>query len=395
MTHRERILAAIHGSVPDRLPWVPRLEFWHRVRLRQGTLPPELRSLTLTEITERLGVGCYSSIPDFTDAAEENAMLDRTLGLYHLPVIPYRVTLQDVERRVTHRGQETVVEYRTPVGTIHTASVLTEEMLDAGASMSWITEHAIREPRDFEVVGHIFSHLKIEPYFAGYLARRQEVGERGLAIGYLQGTGGPIQHIMKEFMPLEQFFYALNDYPEKVLRLAEQIEPFFRQIEAIGVDSPAEVLLLGGNYDDSITYPPFFEKYILPVLSSYAEVLHREGKFLMTHTDGENQRLFPLYRRAGFDIADSVCPYPMTRCRLDEVRTNFGDHVTIWGGIPSTLLCASSTPEDEFRRSIDATVERYSRESHFILGVSDMVTADCEWDRLQYITEKVAACGNT
>ena len=52
-------------------------------------------------------------------------------------------------------------------------------MLDAGASMSWTTQHAIREPSDFDVVGHIYSHLKIEPNFAGYLARCQEVGEQG------------------------------------------------------------------------------------------------------------------------------------------------------------------------------------------------------------------------
>ncbi|MGA3324733.1 MAG: uroporphyrinogen decarboxylase family protein, partial [Terriglobia bacterium] len=383
MTHRERILTAIRGEVPDRLPWVPRLEFWHRARLRHGTLPPELRSLSLTEITERLGVGCYSSIPDFTDAT---AMIDRTLGLFHLPVIPYRITLEDVDRRVTKHGQETVVEYHTPAGSIRTAAVFTEEMLDAGASMSWTTQHAIREPSDFDVVGHIFSHLQIQPDFAGYLARRQEVGEQGLAIGYLQGTACPIQHLLKELMPLEQFFYALHDYPEKVHRLADQIEPFFQRIQQIGAESPAEVLLLGGNYDDSITHPPFFEKYIFPALRDYAVVLHRRGKYLMTHTDGENQRLFPLYRRAGFDIADSVCPYPMTRCRLEEIRVNFGERVTIWGGIPSTLLCASSTPEDEFRRSIAETVEHYARESHFILGVSDMVTADCEWDRLQYIT---------
>jgi hypothetical protein len=76
---------------------------------------------------------------------------------------------------------------------------------------------------------------------------------------------------------------------------------------------------------------------------------------------------------------------------LEEIRANFGDRITIWGGIPSTLLCSTSTPEDEFRRSINETVERYSRQSHFILGVSDMATADCEWDRLRFITEKVAA----
>jgi hypothetical protein len=34
-------------------------------------------------------------------------------------------------------------------------------------------------------------------------------------------------------------------------------------------------------------------------------------------------------------------------------------------------------------------MERYSQESRFVLGVSDMVTADADWDGLQYITERV------
>jgi uroporphyrinogen-III decarboxylase len=390
MTHLERILAAIRGEIPDRLPWVPRLEFWHRARLRQGLLPAELRDITLTAITERLGVGCYASIPDFTDRMDEDAMIDRGLGIFHLPVLPYRITLEGVERRVVQRGQESIVEYHTPLGSLRTVTTFTEEMLDAGASMSWIVEHAIREPRHFEVAGYLFSHLKVEPRLDGYQARCREVGDRGVVVGYLLGTACPIQHIMKELMPLEQFFYALHDYPEKVHKLAEQMEPFYQRLHEIGAGCPAEVVFLGGNYDDAITYPRFFAKYILPPLRDYAEVLHRKGKYLMTHTDGENQKLLPLYQEAGFDIADSVCPYPMTRCRLEEIRAAFADRITIWGGIPSTLLCASSTPENEFRRAIDDLVQRYGRSSHFILGVSDMVTADAEWDRLQYITEKVA-----
>lgn len=389
MTHRERVLAAIRGEATDHLPWVPRLEFWHRARLRDGKLPAELRSLTLTEVSERLGVGCYASVPDFTDRTNPDAMIDRTLGFFHLPVLPYRLTLEEVDRRVTRRERETLVEYHTPLGSIRTAAVMTEEMLDSGASMSWVTEHAIREPRDFEIVGHIFSHLRVEPQSEGYLARRREVGERGVVVGFILGTACPMQHIMKELMPLEQFFYAMNDYPEKIERLAVQMLPFFEQMQQIAADSSAEIVFLGGNYDDSITYPPFFEKYILPHLRDYAEQLHARGKFLMTHTDGENKRLLPLYLRTGFDIADSLCPYPMTRCTLEEIRAAFQDRITIWGGIPSTLLCPSSTPEEEFRRSVDRLVERYARESHFILGVSDMVTADCDWSRMKYITEKV------
>src|ERR1035438_7304283 len=125
--------------------------------------------------------------------------------------------------------------------------MFTEEMLDAGASTAWISQHAIREPQDFEVVGYIFSHLKVEPHLVGYLARRAEVGEQGVAVGFIQGAASPIQFIMKELMVLEDFFYAFHDHPERVFRLAEQIEPYFQRIQAIGADSSAEVLLLGEN----------------------------------------------------------------------------------------------------------------------------------------------------
>ena len=122
-----------------------------------------------------LGVrGCYDSIPDFTNIVSPTDMLDRTLGIYNLPICPIRVTLEDVRRRVRQNGNETAVEYHTPVGSIRTASMFTEEMLDAGAFTAWISQHAIREPQDFEVVGHIFSHLKVEPSFDGYMARRRK-----------------------------------------------------------------------------------------------------------------------------------------------------------------------------------------------------------------------------
>ncbi len=110
----------------------------------------------------------------------------------------------------------------------------------------------------------------------------------------------------------------------------------------------------------------------------------------MCHTDGENRKLFKHYEAAGFDITDSVCPYPMTSCTLEDFRDAFADRVTIVGGIPSVLLCPESTSEEEFRRQIDDLLRKYRGASRLILGVSDMVTADCRWDRLQYITDAIA-----
>lgn len=81
---------------------------------------------------------------------------------------------------------------------------------------------------------------------------------------------------------------------------------------------------------------------------------------------------------------------PMTRMSLAEVRAAFEDRITIWGGIPSVLLCRDSASGSDFRLWIDDLIERYGHSSRFVLGVSDMVTADAEWDRLEYITEKVS-----
>lgn len=393
MTDRQRILAAIRGQPVDRIPWVPRMEFWYRARRRNGTLPAGLRSLGLSEIIDRLGIGYYAVIPDYTGIRDETHMIDRALGVFQLPALAYEYVLEDVERRVTKRGRETVVEYHTPVGSIRTATVFTDEMLDAGASMSWITEHAVREPRDFDVVGYIFRHIKVRPRYDGYLAVEREAGDRGIALGYTLGTAGPVHHIMKEFMTIESFFYACADCPERVERLAGDMAPFYESMKQIVADSPAEVILFGANYDDSITHPAFFQRHILPELRRYGDLLHRQGKFLATHTDGENRRLIPLYLEAGFDVADSVCPWPMTRLRLDEYLESFRGRIAVWGGVPSILLCQDSASFDDLRRFIDGLLERHGRSTRLILGVSDMVTADAQWDRIQYITDRVLELG--
>jgi hypothetical protein len=262
-------------------------------------------------------------------------------------------------------------------------------MLDGGASIPWTSEHAIRQPAHFDTAAYLFSHLRVEPRAGSWERRCRSAGDRGVAVAYVIGTACPKHHIMKELMPVEQFFLAQHDYPEKVDMLAEAMEPYYTAMKQIAADTAAEIILLGGNYDDSITHPRWFEMHIFPALRDYAAMLHAKGKFLMTHTDGENRRLIPLYLRAGFDIADSVCPAPMTRMTLDEIRAAFEDRITIWGGIPSVVLCPDSASESEFRDWIGRLIGRYGHSSRFVLGVSDMVTADASWERLTYITERV------
>jgi uroporphyrinogen-III decarboxylase len=395
MTERERVLAAIRGETSDRVPWVPRLDFWHRAALRKGTVPQEWRGLSVEEIAVQLGAGIYATNPNYQWSMDKVDRSDRGLGLTHFPVQTYEFELDGVERRVSKRpsekGTETVVEYVTPVGVLETAFLMTEEMLDAGTSTAWVSKPPICKPEDFEPAGYLFEHIKVHPRMDGYLTMRRKVGEHGVVVAPTLGSAGPMHHIMKQMMFPEQFFYAMADYPEKVYRLAGQMEPFFQAIQESALDSPAEVVYFGGNYDDSLTPPPLFRKHILPVLKQYAERLHKHGKYLLTHTDGENRRLIPLYLEAGFDIADSVCPYPMTQVTLEQIHAAFASRITIWGGIPATQLCPASTDEVSFRRYVDELIERYGHAKRIILGVSDMVTADADISRLKYLNDRILA----
>ena len=156
------------------------------------------------------------------------------------------------------------------------------------------------------------------------------------------------------------------------------------------VSSPAEVIFFGANYDAVITYPPFFEQHLLPWLTELAPLAHQHDKLLLTHTDGENQGLLPLYRRAGFDIADSLCPAPMTKLTLAEAIAGLPG-ITIWGLLPAVALLEEAMPEADFDRLLNETLPLVAGRPHFILGIADTTPIAASWGRIERITERVGA----
>ena len=83
---------------------------------------------------------------------------------------------------------------------------------------------------------------------------------------------------------------------------------------------------------------------------------------------------------------------PMVPLTLEQARTAWGDHLIIWGGVPSLLL-SPSVPEGEFRAYIERLFDVIAPGKAFILGVADNVMPDSLIERIAWITERVNARG--
>lgn len=388
MTHKQRILAACRGQFPDRVPWIPRLDLWYNAHSRAGTLPAPFQKASLRQITDALGVGYHAVVPNFLDIRSGDDTINRALGIYRLPTMPFETRLHNVRREVQLDRDRTRVIYHTPAGSVSGTFSYTPEMKEAGGSISWISEHLYKGPRDCRTLAHIFSNLEVVRTYDSYRAWQEWVGDAGVAVAFASLSGSPVHHIMRELMPMTDFFLEMHDYPDELASLAESMHRWFRDMFAALVESPAEVIFLGANYDETITYPPFFEQHILPWLADLADLAHQHGKFLLTHTDGENEGLLDLYRRSRVDIADSVCPRPMTKMTLAQTMGQLPG-VTVWGGIPSVALCKASMNDADFERLMEETVAFARGRTHLILGIADTTPPGAEWERLLKITRKV------
>jgi hypothetical protein len=337
MNNKERVLATLKGEPTDQLPYIPRLDLWYKANKVRGTLPDQYRNASLFDIVDDLGIGYHHVVPDFLDFIDPLDELDRCLGIYRLRTLPYRILLRGIKRNVFYDGDVTTVEYITPYGNVSGKVLYDDSMRRAGVTITHVFEQVIKSVEDYKAVAYIFENAEVLPAYDQYLIAKEEVGDRGVAVAWVSLSGSPMHLIQKELMSYELFFYELYDHPN---------------------------------------------------LAAAADVLHGNNKFLLTHTDGENKGLLECYLESRIDIADSICPAPMTSLTLKEAREAFNGKITIWGGIPSISVLENSMSDYEFEAYLDRVFsEEIGRGDHLILSIADTTPPDAKCSRIEQIAK--------
>jgi hypothetical protein len=395
MNFKKQIFSVLKGEYTENIPFIPRLDLWYNANKINGTLPVKYKNATLRDITDDLGLGFHSVVPLFRDLASEDDDIDTGLAIFRFRALPYRVELHNLERKVIRNCNGlTEVEYITPKGKIKTGIVYDDNMRRSGVSLGYTKEHAIKGIQDFDTIAYIFENAEVKSNYSYYEEYKEKfIGDRGVTVGFSSSFSSPMHYIIKELMPFDIFYYTYFEHPDEMEYLAQRLSVYCDKVFSCAANSPAEIIFSGGNYDRSITPPDFFEKFIVPSLKKQSQELHKKGKYLLTHTDGENLGLLDFYTRCEFDIADSICPSPMTSLTLKEIKEAFRGKITIWGGIPSITVLENSMSDYEFEKFLDKTMESVGNGDHIIFSIADTTPPGAKFDRILRIAEKVKQFG--
>ncbi len=368
MTNRERLLAIMEGRLPDRVPWIPRLQIWYEANRRAGTLPDAYRDLSFREVEREV----------FGGTAARDAMI-------------YRIEIEEVEIR-THQVQamETLTEYVTPVGTVTTQFRSTARLRGQGIQDAEVG-FMLKRREDYPVVEHIIEHTRYTPTFEEYEAYERDVGEEGYPM--VNCGDCPMHHWMRALVGYNQAYLHLNDYPNEVERLVGVLTDHYKEtVWKQMLDSPARLLMHGHHLSSQMTPPPVFERYILPYYEELSPKLRERGKVLALHGDNDTRHILSHIERAGFGMVECFATEPLVQTTLAEARAAWGDRVIIWGGVPSVLLEDPFTDE-QFEAYLDDLFRTIAPGRAFILGIADNAMPGSKIERIQRITEIVQQRG--
>jgi methylmalonyl-CoA mutase cobalamin-binding domain/chain len=394
-THRARIAAALRGETVDRLPYVPRLDLWYLANSTAGTLPPQHTGRAMNEIARAEGWALHHRFADNQLAPEfQPQYLHRGINVFYSRDTVFDVVLpKDVEVKVARSGARTRVEYHTPLGMVSTTTHYDVESQKNGITIPALVEHLIKTPADYAPAGYLFEHMDAVPSFERF--RRwsaEDMRDDGLPIAIGSLDASPFHLIQRDLSDQTQFFIHYRDHYAEMRGLAERIAPLMDKMIRILAESPAEVVWWGANFDDMLTFPPYFEKEIQPWIRKAAAAMQAAGKLVLCHTDGENRGLMDLIRDSGMHVAESICPAPMTRVTFAEYYRRWSPRLTLYGGIPSTVVLPE-TSEADFEAYLDGFFRAVAPGNRLVVGVADEVPPKAIFARLQRIGERIAREG--
>ena len=324
MNGRERILAALAGDKPDRVPFAPNIWQWYYANDCWGALPAEVRGLgSPVEALRSLGADILSKF----DSPQPHPTYAGC--------------------RYTFEFDGSLPDGRAPWsswGNLFEGGLIRRERIETPhGSLTHAWEYRQESGAPFETV-HWWKDFDSEHAAVRYWLEHSQwhFDSKALASGQVNvGADGTIVFQLLP-SPLKQFHwlagrvyasYFIFDHPAEMHLLAGICERRWPEFLEEVADLPdVWIYEVADNLDSLFSPPLWFQRFCVPVLRQAAGILHARGKYLFVHACGKLRKLAPLFLEAGLDCVEGQAPPPLGDWQLHEARA-LSERLVVCGGM--------------------------------------------------------------
>ena len=319
MTGRERLLTAINNQRPDRLPC--QVHSWMSCYLKTV-----LNGMDQYQAYEHFGMDPVIYVRPEYEYSEKD------LSNWN---VSYREAAIDADGNT-----DWVNKIVTPEG----------ELTEKGSYnrfTGWITEHLIKNERDFELWNR-YVPVPEKLNWTPVLEAKKRIGEKGIvrsAISFMR-QGSPWQSFAVLY-PIEDAILATYDNPDWVhFALDSILQKSLRMIERAG-KIPLDLVETGGGAGSStVISPELHKKFCLPYDQKQHEALHAADTQAVYHLCGGLMPLLDIVAENGADGLETMTPPGMGGdCDLAEADKRIGKKLFFIGGFDQNAGFENGNPQ--------------------------------------------------
>ena len=383
MTSRERMLAALTGTMPDRLPVTTH-------HLMAYYLEKQFPGMSDQDFFDKFGLDAFvwsSPQRPALDSDDYPDPLQGDLGFLESRRIANDAWRIYAEDESTAGRKLTRYRFVTPAGSLSTV------IEDAGYT-AWVVEPLIKQKRDIDLIGAYVStpHCDVE----AVNRTAAEFGDRGIVRGLVCcfdvfGQPGCWQDACC-LVGTQRLVMEANDDPgwvHELLRILQRRKLGF--VKSMAGAKFDVIEFGGGDASASVISPRMFDRFVAPYDAPIVEAAHRAGQRIAYHLCG---KLMPMLESAvemGVDAIETFTPVGMGGdTRLTEAKARIAGRVCMIGGFDQ-LHFFTGCDEGATRAEVRRCFHEAGEDGRYILAPSDQFF-DASPDLLKAFADESARC---
>jgi uroporphyrinogen-III decarboxylase len=381
MTSRERILAALRSQPVDRIPFVPLIDSYTVMDMPREIIGdasgPMFDPMTLVNAARALGCDVMPRHTLSAVSPEGRLPHLESLGRFGSPIST---------RTGFDSGQlsETI---ETPVGSITARWKFT----DKAGWIPHMVKPVVSGYEELKIFHYAVDHLESVPSqqsYDAFLHLEQEIGDEGIAPASVSNS--PLMYLIEMAWGLENTYYLLQDHREEVEDILEKLHISLKRHVQLLAEGPAQVVIQYENTSSTLLSPNIFQRYCLPRLNEYADILMGAGKIFLVHMCGKLQAFVNEIAEADFGGIADIPPPPTGDLTLDDAKKIMPKKVVIGGIDPTTFLGHNAEPLEQ---EVAGLIERIKPYRGVLLGSADTAPRGTPPEHFQSIGELVKTVG--